>query len=327
MTENSHINSPMMLGGVKLQNRLLQAPLAGISVRAFRLQARRFGAGLAATEMVSAYGIHYRNRRTLEMLRLTPAEHPVAVQLFGNRPEIMAEAAREAEAAGADIIDINMGCPVRKVVKTGAGVALMEDEDLAARIVEAMVAATSVPVTAKIRSGADGRVTAPSLAPKLEAAGAAAVCIHPRLGSQGQKGSADHAVTAGLVERLGLPVFASGDVCGPADVRRLLEEMGCAAVMVGRATLGNPWLFSDLLAGRECRRRSLGELVSEMSCFHDDLAAEMGSERAGRFMRKFYGWYLRPFRPGAELRDGLRRAGDFSEARRLLESQSPEFSA
>ncbi len=326
MTGNSHIGTATILGGVKLENRLLQAPLAGISVRAFRLQARRYGVGLTATEMISSHGIHYRNRRTLRMLEIEPPERPVTVQLFGSRPDIMAEAARLAEAAGADIIDINMGCPVRKVVKTGAGVALMEDERLAASIVESMVAAVSVPVTAKIRSGARGTVTAPSLARRLEAAGAAAVCIHPRLGEQGRKGAADHGLTAHLAAELELPVFASGDVSSPSDVDRLLEA-GCAAVMVGQAALGNPWLFRDLLQGRESHVRPAVEVIAEMSRFHEDLAAEMGGERAGRFMRKFYGWYLRPFRPDAELRDSLRRAAGFSEARRLLESQLPACSS
>jgi len=155
----SHISEPFRIGSVQLPNRLVQAPMAGISGRAFRLQARRFGAGLLTTEMISSHGIHYHNRRTQAMLELMEEEHPVAMQLFGNDPGVMAEAALAAEAAGADIIDINMGCPVRKVVKTGAGVALMGDEALAARLTAAVSAAVSVPVTVKIRSGSSASLS------------------------------------------------------------------------------------------------------------------------------------------------------------------------
>lgn len=307
------IASNFDIGSLRVGNRLLQAPMAGVTGRAFRLQARRLGAGLVFTEMISSYGIHYGNRRTTEMLRLVEGEHPVAVQLFGNRPDIMAEAARAAEEAGADVIDINMGCPVRKVVKTGAGVALMRDEGLAAEIVAAMARVVRVPVTAKIRSGFS-RVTAPSLARRLQEAGAAAVSIHPRTGAQGWKGRADHAVTARLARDLDIPVIASGDIDGMGDVTRLLGEVGAAAVMIGRMALGNPWAYSDLLSGEEPHGRSLEEVVDEMDRFYRDVVDEMGEGRAVRYMRKFYGWYLSPFAPSGELRAALRRAAGFEEA-------------
>ncbi len=293
--------------------------MAGVSGRAFRLQARRHGAGLTSTEMVSSYGVHYRNTRTLGMLALGAAERPVAVQLFGSDPGVMAAAAAVAESAGADIIDINMGCPVRKVIKTGAGVALMEDERLAARIVAGVAAAVSAPVTAKIRSGARSRITALSLAPRLEEAGAAAICIHPRLGDAGSKDRADHSVTKEIVDMVGIPVIASGDVRAPANAADLLKA-GCAAVMAARAALGNPWLFADLLAERQPHPRPPAEVLGEMRLFYAGLVDEAGPELAGRAMRKFYGWYLRPFRPPAALRDGLRRAADFEEAAGLIRS-------
>jgi len=313
----SHISKDFNLGSLRLANRLVQAPMAGISGRAFRLQARRFGAGLVSTEMISSYGVHFGNRRTVDMLDVRDAEHPVAVQLFGNQPELMAEAALAAERAGADIIDINMGCPVRKVVKTGAGVALMEDEPLAARVTAAVVGAVRVPVTVKIRSGARARATAASLAPRLAAAGAAAVSIHPRTGAQGYRGRADHTLTRQLAATLPVPVIASGDIAAPALAEELLDA-GCAAVMVGQAALGNPWIFADLLAGAEPHRRPLDAVLTEMGRFNHDLTGEVGEERAGRAMRKFYGWYLRPFKPDARLRDQLRRAAGFAAAEPLI---------
>lgn len=305
------------IGSVRLGNRLVQAPLAGISGRAFRLQVRRFGVGLAVTEMVSSYGVHYRNQKTLQLLQLTAGEHPVAVQLFGNRPDTMAEAAVAAELAGADIIDINMGCPVRKVVRTGAGVALMRDEALAAGIVAAVAEAVRVPVTVKMRSGFAQQVTAPSLAARVQEAGAAAVCIHPRTGAQGWRGRADHTLTARLAAELKIPVIASGDIREPADTDRLLGEVGAAAAMVGRHALGNPWLFFDLLNGAPPRRRPLAQVLDEMELYYRDVAAEMGEVRAVRYMRKFYGWYLGPFSPPVELRAALRRAESFAVAVRL----------
>jgi len=313
----SHINDPFSIGSVKLPNRLVQAPMAGISGRAFRLQSRRFGAGLVTTEMVSSHGVHYHNRRTQAMLELTEDEHPVSLQLFGNDPGVMVEAALAAEAAGADIIDINMGCPVRKVVKTGAGVALMGDEMLAGRLTAAVAAAVRVPVTVKIRSGLTREVTAPGFAKRMEQAGAAAICIHPRLAAQGQKGLADHEVSAELAASLAVPVIASGDISRPGQVAGLIHK-GCAAAMIGRASLGNPWIYGDLLAGEEPYRRQPGEVLIEMSRFYGDVATEMGEERGSRYMRKFYGWFLKPFRPDARLRDGLRRAGSYDDAARLI---------
>lgn len=316
---SSHIVNSFKLGTLELPNRLVQAPMAGISTRAFRAQARRYGVGLTCTEMVSSYGLHYGNQRTAAMLRLTAAEQLVSVQIFGNRPEIMAEAAGAAQQAGAAAVDINMGCPVRKVVKTGAGAALMDDASVAERVVSAVAAAITIPVTVKIRSGARGRVNAPDFADRMAAAGAAAVCIHPRLGDQARKGRADHALTATIVERLEVPVIASGDIDSAETAVAVMAATGCAAVMVGQAALGNPWLFADILAGSGAGRRPLAQTLAEMDLFYRDLEAEQGEERAVRFMRKFYGWYLAPFRPNEELRDGLRRAASYSEARALIE--------
>lgn len=310
---NQEITEPFRIGSVSLANRLVQAPMASISGRAYRLQARRFGVGLTVTEMVSSYGVHYRNRRTAEMLELVPGEHPVAVQLFGNDPQVMAEAAVAVEAAGADIIDINMGCPVRKVMKTGAGAALMGNEDLAVAIVEAMVAAVRTPVMAKMRSGLTSEVTALSLAQRLAGAGAAAIGIHPRSAAQAWRGEPDHGVTDSLAEALEIPVIASGDIASPEAVRRLLGG-GAAAVMLGRGPLGNPWLYGDLLAGEQPSSRPLDQVLDELLKFAEDAEAEMGPERAGRYLRKFYGWYLSRFKPRGELRHALLQTTSAAEA-------------
>lgn len=314
----SHIGTPFSIGDLVIANRLVQAPMAGITGAAFRRQARRFGAGLTVTEMISSYGVTYRNQRTLAMLDIAGEGRPLAVQLFGSEPPVMAEAALAAAEAGADLIDVNMGCPARKVVKTGAGAALMADEALAAAIVSAMVSAVRVPVTAKFRAGPGRKVTALEFGRRLEAAGAAAVCIHPRTEAQGRKDAADHALTAGLAAGLAIPVIASGDIASPGEAARLLAEAGAAAVMVGQAALGNPWLFADLLAGAAPRRRPPGEVLEEMERFYSDLVAEKGEERAMRNMRKFYGWYLAPFRPDNRLMTEVRRAPSFADAMAMI---------
>lgn len=317
---HTNVNEPFFIGSLQVRNRILQAPMAGITGRACRLQALRFGAGMAFTEMISSYGIHYGNRRTTDMLTLMKGEHPVTVQLFGNRPEIMAEAAMAAERAGADVLDINMGCPVRKVVKTGAGVALMRDEGLAAEIVAAMTAAVKVPVIVKMRSGFS-RVTALSLAQRLRQAGAAAISIHPRTGQQRWRGRADHTVTARLAAVLDIPVIASGDIESTGDVSRLLVEAGASAVMIGRAALGNPWIYSDLLNGVEPQRRPLEEVLSEMEKFYNDVVVELGKERAGPHMRKFYGWYFAPLGASGVLKAALRQADSFEAAVEMARRQ------
>jgi len=317
---NQQMQEPFRIGSVSLANRLVQAPMASISGRAYRLQARRFGVGLTVTEMISSYGVHFQNRRTAEMLELVPGEHPVAVQLFGNDSQVMAEAAVVAEAAGADIIDINMGCPVRKVMKTGAGAALMADEELAVAIVAAMVAAVRTPVMAKMRSGLTSEVTALSLAQRLAGAGAAAICIHPRSAAQAWRGEPDHAVTDALAQSLEIPVIASGDVAGLEDVRRLLRG-GAAAVMLGRGPLGNPWLYGDLLAGEQPCSRPLDQVLDELLKFAKDAEAEMGPERAGRYLRKFYGWYLSRFKTSGELRHALLQTTSAEEAIALAQKE------
>jgi nifR3 family TIM-barrel protein len=266
--------------------------MAGVSIQAFRRQGRRFGAGLVCSEMVSAAGIEHRNERTFGYLRVAADEHPLAIQIFGSDPRAMADAARMVEAAGADIVDMNFGCPVRKVTKTGAGAHLMEDAALACRVVEAVAAAVRVPVTVKMRRGVEnGSRACLELGPRLVESGAAALTLHPRSAQQMYTGEADHALTAELVERVAVPVIASGDVTSREEALAVLEQTDAAAVMVARAAQGNPWALREIVEG-ESFRPTREEVAAELVVFIREAVRELGEPRAVGFLKKFYGWYL-----------------------------------
>jgi tRNA-dihydrouridine synthase B len=280
------------IGGVEVPSRIVLAPMAGVSIQAFRRQGRRFGAGLVCSEMVSAAGIEHRNERTFGYLRVSADEHPLAIQIFGADPGAMAEAARMVEAAGADIVDMNFGCPVRKVTKTGAGAHLMEDPALACSVVEAVVAAVEVPVTVKMRRGVEnGSCACLELGPRLVGAGAAALTLHPRSARQMYTGEADHALTAELVGRVDVPVIASGDVTSREKALAVLEQSGAAAVMVARGAQGNPWALREIVEG-EAFHPEREEVAAELVVFIREAVRELGEQRAVGFLKKFYGWYL-----------------------------------
>lgn len=296
------ICSSWRIGSVQIPTRLVLAPMAGVSVQAFRRQGRRFGAGLVCSEMVSCAGLQHGNERTLGYLRLGRDETPLAVQIFGSEPAVMAEAARMVEDAGADIVDINFGCPVRKVTKTGAGATLLEEPERACRIVAAVAEAVDVPVTVKMRRGlGDGSRDALAVGPQLVSAGAASLTLHPRSARQMYTGTADHSLTAELVDLVDVPVVASGDVTSRARAQSLLDETGCAAVMVGRAAQGNPWAVGEIAGARE-GEPAQEEVVAELVLFMRATVHELGEQRATGFLKKFYGWYLgrgrfpRPFK-------------------------------
>ena len=280
------------IGPVEIPGRIVLAPMAGVSVQAFRRQGRRFGAGLVCSEMVSCAGIQHRNERTLGYLRIGADEHPLAVQVFGSDPQVMADAARLVEAAGADIVDVNFGCPVGKVTKTGAGATLLEEPERACAIVAALVEAVTVPVTVKMRRGiANGSRSALTVGPLLVEAGASALTLHPRSAKQMYTGTADHSLTAELVRLVDVPVIASGDITSRASAEAVLAQTGAAAVMVGRAAQGNPWTVAEI-AGLNGHSPSRDEVVAELLFFIEDTVSEMGVERATGFLKKFYGWYL-----------------------------------
>lgn len=314
------LTEPFSIGRVTIANRVLLAPLAGIGNWFVRLQARRHGAGLAISEMVSSFGLHYRNERTLrELLRIHPDEHPVSIQLFGQDPQVMRSAAAIAAEAGADLIDINMGCPVRKVCKVGAGAALLGDRERALALARAASEGGGVPVTVKLRSDLEGgdRLGFDLALRLAEEAGIAAVGFHPRAAARGHKGVPDYAVARELVERIEAPVIVSGGLQTPEAALRAYRESGAAAVMIARGALGNPWIFEQLLgteAGPPDRKRVLAELDWVMR----NAADHLGPERAARYMRKLYPWYLGLLQAAPEVGEALQRSESLDEARALL---------
>ncbi|HET7744765.1 MAG TPA: tRNA dihydrouridine synthase DusB [Gaiellaceae bacterium] len=286
------LRTPWRIGPVEVPTRLVLAPMAGVSVQAFRRQGRRYGAGLVCSEMVSCAGIEHRNERTLGYLRVASDEHPLAIQLFGSDPGAMADSARMVEAVGADIVDLNFGCPVRKVTKTGAGAHLLEEPDTACRIVEAVADAVDVPVTVKLRRGVENDSRAClELGPRLAEAGAASLTLHPRSAQQMYTGTADHALTAELVTLVDVPVVASGDVTTRERAHEVLGQTGAEAVMVGRGAQGNPWALREIVDG-EVGEPSREEVVAELVLFVRETVRELGDRRASSFLKKFYGWYL-----------------------------------
>ena len=286
------------IGGVALTGNLTLAPMAGASDFAFRHVCLALGAAMTTTEMVSARALVYRDEKTKELLYIPEGDGPCAVQLFGHEPEIMAEAAALAlEGSGADMLDINMGCPVGKIVKNGDGAALMRDPELAARIVERVKKAVSVPVTVKFRKGWDnGSVNAPAFAQLLERAGADALAVHGRTRAQMYAGRADWDVIREVRESVKIPVIANGDVFTPEDAARILRYTGCQLAMIGRGSFGDPWLFrrgQAAIDGEEIpplpplkERIALAEGQIEL------LAARIGERRACMEARHQLPWYL-----------------------------------
>lgn len=318
------VRSAWWIGAVEVPSRLVLAPMAGVSVQAFRRQGRRFGAGLVCSEMVSCAGLHHGNDRTLDYLRIATDEKPLAVQIFGSDPAIMAKAARMVADAGADIVDMNFGCPVRKVTKTGAGCSLLDDPELACRIVDAVASAVDVPVTVKMRRGVeDGSRTALAVGPRLVQAGAAALTLHPRSAKQMYTGWADHALTAELVALVGVPVIASGDITSQARAQAVLATTGCAAVMVGRAAQGNPWALREIIEGDATVEPTREEVAAELILFIQETVRELGERRAGGFLKKFYGWYLGRGRFPRPFKSELTQIDDTDEVIRRLYAAAP----
>jgi tRNA-dihydrouridine synthase B len=308
---------------VEIPTRLVLAPMAGVSVQAFRRQGRRYGAGLVCSEMVSCAGIEHRNERTLDYLRVAADEHPLAIQLFGSDPRTMAEGARMIEAAGADIVDLNFGCPVKKVTRTGAGATLLEDTARATEIVAWVAEAVDRPVTVKLRRGLrNGSRMCLELGPRLVEAGAASLTLHPRSAEQMYTGFADHALTAELVALVDVPVVASGDVTSRARARAILESTGAAAVMVGRAAQGNPWTLREILTG-DGREPTREEVAAELVLFVREAVRELGERRASGFLKKFYGWYLGRGRFPKPFKQELLRLDSTEKVERRLFAAAP----
>jgi len=296
----------MNIGLLRLKNNICLAPMAGVTDLPFRTLVREFGCGLAFTEMVSAAGLVRGMGKTCRYLDSSLGDRPLGVQLFGSDPDTLAEATRMTVERGADLVDMNMGCPVKKVVKTGSGAALMRDPQRTAAILQAMRKATELPVTLKIRAGwRPGEVSALAIGRIAEDCGVDAVILHPRTVDQGFSGKADWRLIAALKEQLRIPVIGSGDVRLPEDAVRMFRETGCDGVMVGRGVLGNPWLIRNIryhLSGRDFFEPSLSERT-EIIRRHLSMAVKYYGEKVGtRDFRKHLLWYTKGLRGGAQFR-------------------------
>jgi nifR3 family TIM-barrel protein len=315
----------MKIRNLTIDPPIILAPLAGSTNHAFRLICKQFGAGLEYTEMISSCGIYYNNSKTRDMFDWTDEERTVAVQLFGAVPEIMASAARTVEEAGADIIDINIGCPVPKVRKTGAGSALAEDYETVRLIMEAVVKAVSVPVTIKIRKGpSEHLTTAVDVSRIAEDAGVSAVAIHGRTAAQHYSGKADWDIIRRVKESVSIPIIGNGDIKSPEDAKRMFDETGCDAVMIGRAALGNPWLFRSvahyLKTGEILPDPTSSERLS-VAREHLRLVVQLhGEDRGIREMRGQLPWYIKGMPHAAVIRNELSSLSTFSQVDEMLSS-------
>ena len=321
----SHLLRPLAIGGVTLENNLILAPMAGVTDLPFRLLCSEQGAGLSGMEMVSAKAIWYGNKNTESLLEIHPEEGPVSLQLFGSDPKIVSEMAKRIEERPFAILDLNMGCPVPKVVNNGEGSALMRNPKLAGEIIAATVKAIEKPVTVKIRKGFDeAHVNAVEMAKIAEEAGAAAMAVHGRTREQYYSGEADWEIIARVKEAVSIPVIGNGDVTDGESARRLLQETGCDGVMIGRAARGNPWLFRQIAAWLEdgiVLPEPSPEEKKKMILRHARLQLEIKGEYTGvREMRKHFSWYTAGMPGSARLRQSINQAEHFEELERLVES-------
>lgn len=312
------------IGGVEIKGRLTLAPMAGVSDFAFRTVCAELGAAMTTTEMVSAKALVYRDEKTKGLLHNPDILHPSAAQIFGHEPEIMAEAAPMAlEYSGADILDINMGCPVGKIVRSGDGSALMKDPELAARIVEAVVKTISVPVTVKFRKGFDGGcVNAAEFARLMEQAGASAVAVHGRTRAQMYSGRADWDVIRDVKKSVSIPVIANGDIFSAGDAEHILRYTGCDLAMIGRGSFGDPWIFEQsnaLLEGLPVPERPpLPERI-ELALRQTELYAEKFGERLACLeARHQIPWYLKGVAHAGYYKQQLVRVETLEELRRIV---------
>ncbi len=328
----------MRIGSVELDNITVLAPLAGITNLPFRLLAKEAGCALVCSEMVSANGLIHGSKKSYELLASRPEEKPLSVQIFGSDPTIMAEAAVQVAASGADIIDINLGCPVKKVLKAGAGVALMQTPAKVKAIIQAVRKAVSIPVTIKMRTGWDASGSqALRIAEIAQDNGVDAVTLHPRTAAQGFGGKADWSLIATVKKHVSIPVIGNGDIVEIEDAIKMQAETGCDAVMIGRAAIGQPWIFSQVLAllkGDEASTPELAQRFEVMTRYLQDSITFFGEKRACRILRSHLGWFVKGLPFSSRFRESLTQISSQDEALTLinaykekLRSQTPEDDA
>ena len=311
------------IGNVQIDNPFVLAPMAGVTDLPFRTLCKEQGAGLICMEMISAKAISFHNKNTIALMEIDPCEHPVSMQLFGSEPDLMAEVAKSIEDRDFDILDINMGCPVPKVVRNGEGSALMKNPKLVYEIVSAMVKAIDKPVTVKIRKGFDDScINAVEIAKIIEEAGAAAVAVHGRTREQYYSGQADWDIIRQVKEAVSIPVIGNGDVTSPQKAEELVKQTGCDGIMIARGAQGNPWIFSEMITYEETgvlpERPSLEE-IRDMMLRHARLQLKYKGEFIGiREMRKHVAWYTKGLKGSAKLREEINRVESYQELEELL---------
>lgn len=317
------------IGNITPENNIFLAPMAGVTDLAFRMVCKEWGAGLVYSEMVSAKALHYNDKKTLTLMQTNEHEQPMAVQIFGSEPDIMAESAKKIEAMGTPIIDINMGCPVPKVTSNGDGSSLLSDFDLIARIVSTVASAVSVPVTCKIRCGIKDFVDVAALCRIIEQNGAAAITVHGRTAAMYYSGKADRSYIAMAKNAVSIPVIANGDIYTAEDAADMLEQTGCDAIMIGRGAQGNPFLFRQI-----AEYRQFGKVITnptdserlEVMKRHIILICELKGERTGvREARKHVAWYTKGMKASSVVRNEVCKTEKLSELIDIIDRYSRQL--